>query len=79
MTTYDSLAVDVLLDSSLSAKQRRAKLTVLAAEAQARLEGRVECPECGHEGPHDDNGQTGAHLGYCCVDCGCHFDAEDLP
>jgi len=33
------------------------------------------CPECGDNGPHDDNGCTGRSLTYCCRSCGMHFDA----
>jgi hypothetical protein len=35
------------------------------------------CPECGDEGPHDDNGAPRhAELSFCCRKCGTHFDAE---
>jgi len=73
MTTYDELAVEILLGPG-SKKVRDAKLSKLAKEARSKLEGRVSCPECGDEGPHDDNGATGVHKSYLCSGCGCCFD-----
>lgn len=35
----------------------------------------IECPECGHPGPHDanrDRWETTA----CCANCGEHFDLQ---
>ena len=44
-----------------------------------RLEHRTAksaCPDCGNEGPHEDNGATRRQdLSFCCVACGCQFDA----
>lgn len=73
--TYDELAVEVLLGPG-SEKQKQAKLSKLAKQARDRLENRIECPECGHKGPHDDNGRTGSQRSYCCCNCGTHFDEE---
>lgn len=40
---------------------------------------RIECPECGHMGPHEDNGSRRLRdLSYCCGDCGTHFDAAQV-
>lgn len=75
--TYDKMAVGVLLGPG-SEKSKQARLTNLAKQASDRLENRVECPECGSMGPHDDNNQTGASLSYCCTSCGSHFDAESV-
>lgn len=75
MSTYDEMAVEILLGSG-SKQSKQAKLTALAGKARARLENRVECPECGSHGPHDDNGCTGSQKSYCCSDCGCCFDDE---
>jgi hypothetical protein len=34
------------------------------------------CPECGFEGPHDDNGAaTKTHRSFVCASCGLSFDA----
>lgn len=71
--TADELALSLLLDGSLSPKQRDAKLKVLAKACADRLEGRVECPECGDAGPHADNGDVTDRL-YCCTACGNHFE-----
>lgn len=35
------------------------------------------CPDCGDEGPHDDNGEHGHDLSFACRACGMHFDAYD--
>jgi len=76
-TSWDGLAVRVMLGSG-SLKAKQAQLAQLAKRAKDQLENRVECPECGHKGPHDDNGQTGVHLSYCCCNCGAHFDSEEM-
>lgn len=73
MSSYDRQALDILLGSD-SKQTRQAKLATLAAQAQARIENRVECTECGSHGPHDDNGCTGSEKAYCCSDCGNHFE-----
>lgn len=70
--TFDEMTVDLLLAGD------SAGLTKLAAKANAVVEGRVECPECGDTGPHDDNGAVGHERGFCCSGCGCYFDAEDV-
>lgn len=72
MATFDEIAVDLLL----AGNQRG--LTRLAKQAKRQLNNEVTCPECGDNGPHDDNGAIGAHLAYCCRGCGCHFDAQVL-
>lgn len=73
MTTYDAAALDIILSNG-SKKARQAQLTSLAAKAQAELDNRVECPDCGSHGPHDDNGCSGSQRAYCCSDCGNHFE-----
>lgn len=46
-----------------------------AADAFDRyFDGAVKCPECGSEGPHEDNGQIGIHRAFSCAACGCCFD-----
>lgn len=71
--TYDLQALDILLSGG-SEQTRKAKLATLAAQAQARIENRIECHECGSHGPHDDNGRTGEEKTYCCSECGNHFE-----
>jgi len=72
--TYDEMAVEILMGPGL-VKTKQSKLSKLAKQAAARLENRVECPECGHEGPHEDNGCSGSQKSYLCSGCGCCFDA----
>ncbi len=67
--THDQMALDVLVDNG-SQKEKRARLKKLNDYA----EGKIECPECGDMGPHDDNGHTGEDRSYCCCKCGTHFD-----
>lgn len=39
--------------------------------------GDFPCPECGTEGPHDDNGCAGiVDKEFCCNGCGVHVDGE---
>ncbi len=71
MVSYDEAAVSMFLEGD------SAGITNLAVKAAARVEARVECPECGDEGPHDDNGRVGSELSYCCSVCGTCFDAEE--
>lgn len=76
--TYDEMVVvDVLLNKGALPEKQRA-LSALAAQAAAHLENRVDCPECGDSGPHDDNGMSGSELTYCCTSCGAHFDACEV-
>jgi len=76
MKSYDAMAIRIMLGAG-SKVERQAKLTKLAAEAKARIENRVECPECGSHGPHEDNGCSGRDLSYLCTSCGYTFDAAD--
>jgi transposase-like protein len=71
--TYDEMAVEIMLGPG-SKKAKQAKLSKLAKQAKARLENRIECPECGNEGPHEDNGCSGSQKSYLCTACGCCFD-----
>jgi len=71
--TADELAVEILL-SDAPEDVKQARLTAAAKEASDIAHNRFPCPECGHEGPHEDNGGVGIHLAYCCAKCGEHFD-----
>lgn len=70
MTTADQMALKVLLNPGLTKKQQSIKLAAL----YKRMAGRVECPECGHKGPHDDNNEPGDNFAFCCCNCGTHFE-----
>lgn len=73
--TYDQMSLKVLL-SDAPETQKQAVLTRLATKAKALVGGGMRCPDCGHGGPHDDNGLAGNELSYCCGKCGTHFDAD---
>lgn len=54
---------------------------VLADEQHRKQhdEGRMPCPECGHKGPHEDNGARKLRdRSYLCAGCGMSFDAVPL-
>lgn len=68
--TLDQIALRLLLEG------RTAEVKALAKQAARRLEGRLECPECGNEGPHDDNGEHPPT--YLCVACGYVFEDAGL-
>lgn len=70
--TYDEAALPMLLSGDTDG------LKALCDKAEADLTGYVECPECGDEGPHDDNGRVGPERTFCCDGCGSHFDAEEV-
>jgi hypothetical protein len=70
MSTYDQMAIGILLSNG-SKKSKQAQLSKLRAHAS----GRVECHECGDEGPHEDNGCSGAGK-TCLCSCGCQFEIE---
>lgn len=72
----DEAALAILLDTSLSPARRDAQLRTLAKEVRGRLEGRLPCPECGDEGPHDDNGDR-QDPAYSCRACGSYFEPEE--
>jgi transcription elongation factor Elf1 len=65
---YDAIAARLLLNGSM------ANLMRLAAHAKANIDRTFPCPDCDHEGPHDDNGDTRETL-FCCAGCGLHFEA----
>ncbi len=71
--TADQAALQILLSPYLTEGGRKKALKVLAARTKAQLENRLECPECRHQGPHEDNGANRRDLAYCCSGCGNHF------
>ena len=72
--TADQLVLRVLLAPRLTAAERQTRLTRLAHALSDAVNGRVPCPDCGHRGPHDDNGDRREPM-LCCCECGSHFDA----
>jgi hypothetical protein len=71
--SYDELAVLVLLGKG-TAQQKQAKL----AQLTKRANNEVACPDCGHEGPHDDNGERGEEFALGCTGCGMAFQPEPV-
>jgi len=69
MSSYDKQALAILLSDS-SKSQKDSALAALARRANNEF----ACPSCGHEGPHEDNGGTGADLTYLCLSCGHQFE-----
>lgn len=69
----DQAALRIMLDPSLSPAQRQARLSRLARAVSDAVECRAECPECGHLGPHEHNGDR-REPALCCAGCGTHFD-----
>lgn len=67
--TPDQAALRLLMSDD---PRRQEKLTELAERVRNDLENREPCDECGHEGPHDDNGLPRDHWDYtrCCPRCG---------
>lgn len=55
-----------------------AKLEAAAKSYNDVLNGTIECPECGHAGPHEDNGATGNHQSWLCAGCHMVFDAPEI-
>jgi hypothetical protein len=73
MKNMTRLAVGMLLDDD------QAGLTRLANRLSDALHNRYACPECGHAGPHDDNGRSGEDRELCCAGCGEVFaPVEDM-
>lgn len=57
---YDELALQVML--GVRNPQKRAKKL---ADLNAHAANRYPCPDCGHEGPHDRQGDE-----FACAGCG---------
>lgn len=73
----DQAALRIMLDGRLTAAQRQAKLTRLARAVSDAVECRVSCPDCGHRGPHESNGDRREPM-LCCTECGAHFDEPEV-
>lgn len=67
MKTLDQKAFEILINPTLSDSARAGKIKSLWTGG--------DCPACGHDGPHDDNGLTGDERSFCCTECGEHWDA----
>ncbi len=70
--TGDEAAVRIMLGRG-SRRQKEAKL----AAVMANLEGCVPCPDCGHEGPHDEQVYMGVRE-FSCAGCGMQFEAPEV-
>lgn len=78
MATKSSVRFGKLDWSRASGEQADGRVSRHAKSFQLVLDGKVECPECGDMGPHDDNGRTGDERSFCCRKCGTHFDEVEL-
>jgi len=56
-----------------------ARLDAALEERGEPRHDRSPCPDCGDQGPHADNGESGVHLSFSCRSCGMCFDAYDWP
>jgi hypothetical protein len=72
----DKAALALLLSPTTTEDERWRALSKLSKRVFAN---RCECPECGHEGPHDDNGARGEELAFACAGCGLHFHPGGAP
>ena len=70
--TGDELALDILLGEG-TREQKDASLAAASKDFSNALRGCVTCPECGHEGPHDHNGDMRE---YACSGCGLAFEVN---
>lgn len=71
--TADQMALEILLDDKPNKQERIAALSRTVSRV---VQNRVPCPDCGHKGPHDDNGlsSTSDSFAMCCAGCGAHFN-----
>ena len=76
-STHDRMALRVLLGTG-SAQQKQAQLRRLAERARRDVADLATCPECGDDGPHEDNGCRGADRAFLCRTCRSQFDAVSL-
>jgi hypothetical protein len=69
----DRKAVRLLLDGDGVGSPA---LRRLARDVKARLENRLPCPDCGDEGPHEDNGEgpDSFELSLLCRGCKTQWD-----
>jgi hypothetical protein len=73
----DQAALRILLDTRLTKSERDTRLAGLACKVSDAIECRAECPECGHYGPHEHNGDR-LDPTLCCVECGAHFAEPEV-
>lgn len=73
--SWDGEAVRVLMGPGTE-REKQARLRRLANQARRFVEDKAECPECGDDGPHEDNGHKGADRTFLCRVCRTQFDAE---
>lgn len=68
--------IDALV-ASLLLQGDEVRLRRLAQGVAAIMNNEVPCPDCGHGGPHEDNGCQGEDLALSCVACGSCFQPPD--
>lgn len=73
-STYDRMALRVLLGTG-SEQKKQAQLRRLAERARRDAADLATCPECGDDGPHEDNGCRGEDRVFLCRTCRSQFDA----
>jgi hypothetical protein len=61
--THDELALRALLIPNKAKREKR------LAKLKAHAEGRFDCPDCGHQGPHDVQSYHGDPE-FACAGCG---------
>lgn len=69
--TPDAMAVEIMLNPELTGAEKQRRLTALAQEVTAAVNG-GSCPECGSMAPKEDNGlrPTDYEYSLLCPDCG---------
>ena len=73
MNTFDSIALDLLLNTKIGEAERGKKLDALLAQALREVGGGAKCPTCGGLAT-ETNGASGAAMTYLCPN-GHAFDA----
>ena len=69
MSTYDTLALNALLDKD----QKRVEALL------AHAKGCYACPDCGNEGPHDTQSDGFGSREFSCASCGMIHLVPPLP
>ena len=81
MSAYKSaniLALDILVDGSLTPAKRDRKLAALRHRVMSHGLGRTRCPECGATSTEDNGATKLTDLSYVCRPCGFSFDAVEV-
>ena len=77
--TADEFALRIMLSAAPPAvKQKQLARAATLAKAAIGCGFEGACPDCGHHGVHDDNGEKGEEQTFCCYACGSQFDFQRL-